>query len=729
MSNKRKNNNYVTDKTAVTKQQTKKAKSSKKTKEIVKQVLLITLSVLLVAGVIVGFWFLMKACSRTPDMSYDNPNSGVFKVTHTVQIKVKGYDEVIEIDLYGDEAPITVAFLADALASYKDKEIAISSSTSNKYVTLSNGEEKDIKGEFFKNGADTTNNVSHVKGVITMHKTGPAQSSGYDFDILLADHITKNGYQAAVGFVKDAKDVEFIQKLVDAHRASKTPTSTTTSNELFFGTNSTIKVTADELATEHKTIDRTFTPKTTGTYKFKSSDFVSIKILEGEDEVKVASGDKLKDGIEYELYADREYTIVLGVEGLKANTSYKVIISGEVFQVGDNTVEFPKVEAGEGSKDATTTTTREKTYKFTAPSTSTYIFKSKDNKVTIKVLDGTTPLEGTTVKLEAGKTYDIHMTTTDKSATSYVVSITEKTVYVGNNTITIIEADKATGVTYTEYVFAADKTGTYKFQLFTAKGETVKDAKDIEIYKGETLVGTKHAYLTKDEVYTVRVMTEKLTKDTSYRVTVSEPVLSVGTSEVVITKEEAGENEKGEAVNGKNEASYYFTATKDGKHVFTCTSTDFEVEIWDGETKLGTKQVELVKDKQYTIKLVGKEVSGKQNKLVQGKSYYITAQAPVFTFGSNEIEVVDTEAVFEFKAEADGLYSFTEKEDALKKGKITICDAEGKEIEGYKADYIKLEKGKIYQVKITKPENDEGSYTIVIDEALPIIESVTVTKK
>lgn len=739
MSNKKKNNNYATDKTAVAKQQEKKAKSSKKAKGIIKQVLLITLAVLLIGGVITGFVFLMRACSKTPEMpEYQSPTAGVFRESHVVEIKVKGYDNVIEIVLYRDEAHKTVDFLVNALASskYEGKEINISTSASNKYVTITNGEEGNVKGEFYDNNGSTQNNISHVAGVITMHKTGAAQSSGYDFDILLAADASKNGTQAAVGFVKEVEDLEFIQKLVDEYRASKTVTSTTTSTEIFFGTNSSIKVTADELATEHKTIDRTFIPKTTGTYKFKSSEFVSLAITEnGVKLTPVDAAAKLADGIEYELYADREYTVTLGVEGLKANTSYKVIISGEVFQNGDNTVTFPKVETSTDTSTNTSTgetTTREETYKFTAHANATYIFKSKDSKVKITVIDGdkTVGEAGTEVKvaLEAGKTYDIYMTTTDKAATSYVVSITEKVVYAGNNTITIVSADKASGVTYTEYVFAAEKTGTYKFDLLSNSGSTLSNAKKVAIYKGETLVGEKYAYLVKGEVYTVRVMTESLASGTSYRVVVKEPVLSVGQNEVIITKNEAGKDDKGNAVAGKNTAVQYFTPSVDGKHVFGCTDLDFEVEIWDGDTKLGTKQADLVKDKQYTIKLVGKEVSGEPNKLVQGKFYYITVQQPVLTVSTNEIEVVDTEATFTFETASGAIYSIKEKDNALKDGKIEIFDEDGTKIE-QDLDYIVLEKGVKYQIKITKPEGSDGNFSIVIDEALPIIESVTVREK
>ena len=728
MSNKKKNNNYVTEKAAVTQQKTKKAKISKKTKEIVKQVLIITLSVLLIAGAIVGFWFLMKACSKVPQNTYDNPSAGVFKPTHTVSIKIKGYDDVIDIDLYGDEAPVTVAFLASVLEGYKDKEITISSSASDKFVTVSNGEDKDIKGEFYQNGADITNNVSHVKGAITMHKTGVAQSSGYDFDILLADDLKKNGNYAAVGFIKESEDLEFIQKLVDEYRASKTASSTTaTSTELFYGTNSTIKVTADELATEHKTIIRTFTPKTTGTYKFTSSDFKTLVIKLGENEIANKTGDDVKNGFEVALDAGKEYTVVLGVEGLKADTQYKVIISGKVMQTGDNSVEFSK---GEETTDTETKPPREVTYKFTAPSTSTYIFKSKDGKVTIKVFDGDKEVDTTKEKLVANKTYDIVMTVANETTTSYVVSITEKTLYTGNNTITITADDKKEGVTYTEYVFASEKTGTFTFELFTTSGSAVTNAKKIAVYnKDGNLVGEKYAYLNKDQVYTVRVMTEALSSGSSYRVTVSEPVLYAGNNEFIITKNEAGENENGTAVAGKNEAVKFFTADHDGNHVFSCT-TNFEVEIFDmSGNKLGTKQAVLEKGKMYTIKLVGKVgTDGKQENLVQGDYYHITVIEPVLAFGSNEIEVVDNEAIYEFTASATGIYSIKEEKNALEDGKLEILDSEGKAIENADTNYIILEKDKTYQIKITKPEADEGTYVIVIDEALPIIESVTVTK-
>ncbi len=110
MGNKRKNSNYVTEKTE--KAKADKARAEKK-KRILKTVIP-CICVVLVIALIFGIYFLGKALGWFyPSFEDDNPQienkqNDSFKATHHAAIEVEGYG-TIHIELYGEEAPETVA--------------------------------------------------------------------------------------------------------------------------------------------------------------------------------------------------------------------------------------------------------------------------------------------------------------------------------------------------------------------------------------------------------------------------------------------------------------------------------------------------------------------------------------------------------------------------------------------------------------------------------------------
>ena len=193
MAKTNKNANYVTEKTQVAQNTKAKVKSSQKTKEITKQVLIISAIVIAIAGLITGFVFALIGCTQPEPRQFKAPVEGAFEVTDVVELEFEGYGTV-KIELYGKEAPKTVANFLELVKEGKISEntLSFSSSTYDKKltVTLDHDHEEEghsdlIKGEYYDSG--WANNISHVTGVLTMAKSGYS-SSANSFMILLNDH-------------------------------------------------------------------------------------------------------------------------------------------------------------------------------------------------------------------------------------------------------------------------------------------------------------------------------------------------------------------------------------------------------------------------------------------------------------------------------------------------------------------------------------------------------------
>ena len=140
----------------------------------------------------------------------------------------------------------------------------------------------------------------------------------------------------------------------------------------------------------------------------------------------------------------------------------------------------------------------------------------------------------------------------------------------------------------------------------------------------------------------------------------------------------------------------------------------------------------LKKDMQYRVKLVGLEVKGETNKLVQDKEYKITVQNPVLKEGNNVLHLTEATETFTFKFSATALFSITGDNVLVEKAKIVLLDEKGEKITDDKdaLKYIILDEGKTYQVKIEREikEGEDANFdcTISINKALPVIESVVV---
>lgn len=212
---KKKNSNYVTEKTKQKMQEKEKAKKAQRIKKIatpiVISVVAVAAAVLLVFGII-GLVNLIKDNSSTPDLT----------VTHHASIEIENYG-TLHVELYGKEAPITVANFVKLAEQgfYNDTTFhrIIDGFMAQGGGFDKNGSPKDsdtIKGEFEINGV--RNRIKHTEGVISMARVGGAPNSAssefFIVDATTADNSASlDGNYAAFG--KVTSGMEIIKKICD----------------------------------------------------------------------------------------------------------------------------------------------------------------------------------------------------------------------------------------------------------------------------------------------------------------------------------------------------------------------------------------------------------------------------------------------------------------------------------------------------------------------------------
>ncbi len=140
--------------------------------------------------------------------------------TDYVLITVKDYGKIL-IRLYPDVAPTTVANFKklvsekfyDGLIFHRVIEESMIQ-TGNPEGTGMGGAEEKITGEFIKNGF--TNNLKHVRGVVSMARSNDPNSASSQFFICQVTYPSWDGSYAAFGYVVNGLDV------VDAIASVKT---------------------------------------------------------------------------------------------------------------------------------------------------------------------------------------------------------------------------------------------------------------------------------------------------------------------------------------------------------------------------------------------------------------------------------------------------------------------------------------------------------------------------
>ncbi len=130
---------------------------------------------------------------------------------HHAKITVKDYGD-ITVELDGDTAPITVAnFMKlvnegfyDGLTFHRIMD-GFMIQGGDPLGNGTGGSDEKIKGEFAANGVQ--NDISHVKGVISMARATPYDSASSQFFIMVADYTGLDGNYAAFGHVTEGMEV------------------------------------------------------------------------------------------------------------------------------------------------------------------------------------------------------------------------------------------------------------------------------------------------------------------------------------------------------------------------------------------------------------------------------------------------------------------------------------------------------------------------------------------
>ena len=156
-----------------------------------------------------------SAADETSDGATDTANTSedeeLLTGLHHVTIDVQDYG-TISLELDADTAPISVTnFINLANEGFYDgltfhriiSGFMIQGGDPNGNGT--GGSEKTIKGEFSANGVE--NDISHVRGVISMARANDPDSGSSQFFIVHEDSTFLDGQYAAFGHVTDGMDV------------------------------------------------------------------------------------------------------------------------------------------------------------------------------------------------------------------------------------------------------------------------------------------------------------------------------------------------------------------------------------------------------------------------------------------------------------------------------------------------------------------------------------------
>lgn len=130
---------------------------------------------------------------------------------HHAQIQVKDYG-TIEVELDADTAPITVTNFVklaqedfyDGLTFHRIMDGFMIQGGDPK-GNGTGGSDETIKGEFSNNGVD--NDISHVRGTISMARSSQPDSASSQFFIVQTDSVFLDGDYAAFGKVTEGMDI------------------------------------------------------------------------------------------------------------------------------------------------------------------------------------------------------------------------------------------------------------------------------------------------------------------------------------------------------------------------------------------------------------------------------------------------------------------------------------------------------------------------------------------
>ena len=156
--------------------------------------------------------FSLTACNRqTSGNSSTSDGNTQLSGKHHVAIEVNNYG-TIEVELDADTAPITVTnFINLANSGFYNgltfhrviDGFMIQGGDPNGDGT--GGSDETIKGEFSENGVE--NNISHVRGTISMARSSENDSASSQFFIVQSDSTYLDGQYAGFGTVTSGMDI------------------------------------------------------------------------------------------------------------------------------------------------------------------------------------------------------------------------------------------------------------------------------------------------------------------------------------------------------------------------------------------------------------------------------------------------------------------------------------------------------------------------------------------
>ena len=166
-------------------------------------------------GLLIAIMLLLTGCGRDENEYANVPNP-------VATITLEDGREM-RFELYVQKAPNTVAnFVALANSGYYD---ALTFYRVLPGCLVQTGDQVgdgtgdpgySIKGEFEKNGVET-NDISHVRGTISMARQEDYDSAGSQFFILQGSYPEYDGYYAAFGRICDEESLEVLDSITNVH--------------------------------------------------------------------------------------------------------------------------------------------------------------------------------------------------------------------------------------------------------------------------------------------------------------------------------------------------------------------------------------------------------------------------------------------------------------------------------------------------------------------------------
>lgn len=195
MSKKKKNSNYVTEKTEEAKASREEAAKKKSRDKIVKRVLTLGVAFIVAVAILVGGAFALGLFDYYPTATYH------------AAIELEDYG-TLHVELYGNDAPLAVEnFVKLADQGYFDglKLHSIKNGLLYGGAISADGGTKGIGGEFSSNGKE--NKISHRRGIISMARGEDPDSAYAQFFIVNEDNASLDGDYAAFAKITSGMDI------------------------------------------------------------------------------------------------------------------------------------------------------------------------------------------------------------------------------------------------------------------------------------------------------------------------------------------------------------------------------------------------------------------------------------------------------------------------------------------------------------------------------------------